>query len=173
MSMARPVRGTTRAGARCGSIRAVTVWFYWALKSVLGPVLRSVFRPWVRGGENVPTTGGAILASNHLSFSDSIFLPIMLKRRVTFLAKAEYFTGTGISGWFTRALFTALGAHPVERETHRFVPEEPPPIPRPDLPGRLAWGAVLLGPLALILFVMVLPIVVYNVRVLNQQKEIR
>ena len=41
----------------------MTVWFYWVLKSVLGPVLRSVFRPWVRGGENVPTTGGAILAS--------------------------------------------------------------------------------------------------------------
>jgi len=93
----------------------VTVWFYWAVKTVLGPVLRSLFRPWVRGGENVPTTGGAILASNHLSFSDSIFLPLMLKRRVTFLAKAEYFTGTGVKGRAKALFFRGVGQLPVDR----------------------------------------------------------
>ena len=93
----------------------MTVWFYWAVKSVLGPVLRSLFRPWVRGGEHVPSTGGAILASNHLSFSDSIFLPLMLKRRVTFLAKAEYFTGTGIKGRAKALFFRGVGQLPVDR----------------------------------------------------------
>ena len=58
--------------------REVSV-FYWLLKRIiLGPVLHAIFRPWVRGDENVPETGGAILASNHLSFSDSIFLPLVL-----------------------------------------------------------------------------------------------
>ncbi|MFC3688407.1 lysophospholipid acyltransferase family protein [Aquipuribacter hungaricus] len=93
----------------------MTVWFYWAVKTVLGPVLRSLFRPWVRGGEHVPTTGGAILASNHLSFSDSIFLPLMLKRRVTFLAKAEYFTGTGVKGRAKALFFRGVGQLPVDR----------------------------------------------------------
>ena len=93
----------------------MTVWFYWAVKSVLGPVLRSLFRPWVRGGEHVPSTGGAILASNHLSFSDSIFLPLMLKRRVTFLAKAEYFTGTGIKGRAKALFFRGVGQLPMDR----------------------------------------------------------
>ncbi len=93
----------------------MTVWFYWLLKTVLGPVLRSVFRPWVRGGENVPGTGGAILASNHLSFSDSIFLPVVLKRRVTFLAKAEYFTGTGVKGRAKALFFRGVGQLPVDR----------------------------------------------------------
>jgi 1-acyl-sn-glycerol-3-phosphate acyltransferase len=67
---------------------------YWFLKTVgLGPWLKAIWRPYVEGAENVPETGGAILASNHLSFCDSFFMPLMVKRRVTFLAKAEYFTG--------------------------------------------------------------------------------
>ncbi len=93
----------------------MTVWFYWAVKTVLGPVLRSLFRPWVRGAEHVPTTGGAILASNHLSFSDSIFLPLMLKRRLTFLAKMEYFTGTGVKGRAKALFFKGVGQLPVDR----------------------------------------------------------
>jgi 1-acyl-sn-glycerol-3-phosphate acyltransferase len=73
--------------------------FYWLLKGIiLGPILRAVFRPWIRGEENIPVEGAAILASNHLSFSDSIFLPLMVRRRVTFLAKMDYFTGRGFKG---------------------------------------------------------------------------
>ena len=61
--------------------------FYWVLKTlVLGPILRLLFRPWVEGQENLPTEGAAIFASNHLSFSDSFFLPLVVSRRVTFLA---------------------------------------------------------------------------------------
>src|SRR4051794_22752040 len=67
--------------------------FYWFLKWVaLGPWLRLVFRPQVSGAENVPASGPAILASNHLSYSDWMFMPLTLARRVTFVAKAEYFT---------------------------------------------------------------------------------
>jgi 1-acyl-sn-glycerol-3-phosphate acyltransferase len=89
---------------------------YWALKLVfLGPLLRVFFRPWVTGLENVPAKGGAILASNHLSFSDSFFLPLVLPRRVTFLAKADYFTGRGIKGRLTAGFFRGLGQVPVDR----------------------------------------------------------
>ena len=90
--------------------------FYWLLKRIiLGPVLLAIFRPWVRGEENVPDTGGAILASNHLSFSDSIFLPLVIKRRVTFLAKSDYFTGRGIKGRLTAFFFRGVGQLPVDR----------------------------------------------------------
>ncbi len=85
-------------------------------------VLRPMFlilRPTITGRENVPVTGPFIIASNHLSFIDSIAIPLMSPRRVGYLAKAEYFTGSGIRGWVTRTLFTALGALPVERDTHR------------------------------------------------------
>lgn len=89
---------------------------YFILKNfVLGPLLRVLFRPWVRGMQNIPTTGAAILASNHLSFSDSIFLPLQLRRPVTFLAKSEYFTGKGIKGALTRWFFTATGQLPIDR----------------------------------------------------------
>lgn len=90
--------------------------FYWLLKwVVLGPFLRSVFRPWVTGAENVPESGPVILASNHLSFVDSVFLPIVLERPVAFLAKSDYFTGTGIKGWFIRTFFLATGQLPIDR----------------------------------------------------------
>jgi 1-acyl-sn-glycerol-3-phosphate acyltransferase len=90
--------------------------FYWLVKNlVLGPLLMRVFRPWVKGMENVPATGAAILASNHLSFVDSIFLPLVLKRPVTFLAKAEYFTGRGVKGWLVRQFFIATGQIPIDR----------------------------------------------------------
>ena len=65
----------------------------------------------------MPATGGAILASNHLSFSDSIFLPLSLERRITFLAKADYFTGTGVKGSLRRAFFTGAGQVPVDRSS--------------------------------------------------------
>jgi len=90
--------------------------FYWFLKRVvLGPVLRLIFRPYVIGGENVPAEGGAIFASNHLSFSDSIFLPLVVERRITFLAKADYFTGVGFKGWLTAKFFRGVGQLPVDR----------------------------------------------------------
>jgi 1-acyl-sn-glycerol-3-phosphate acyltransferase len=90
--------------------------FYWLLKTVvLGPVLRLLFRPWVTGLEHVPASGGAILASNHLSFSDSIFLPLVLDRRVTFLAKSDYFTGRGAKGRATALFFRLADQLPVDR----------------------------------------------------------
>ena len=93
---------------------------YWTLKRVLlGPLLRVLFRPWVEGGEHVPRQGGAILASNHLSFSDSFFLPLMCERRITFLAKSDYFTGTGLKGWFSRSFFTGVGQVPIDRSGGR------------------------------------------------------
>lgn len=90
--------------------------FYWLVKNlVLGPILLRVFRPWVKGIENVPTTGAAILASNHLSFIDSVFLPLVLRRPVVFLAKSEYFTGKGLKGLLVRMFFTASGQLPIDR----------------------------------------------------------
>ncbi|MFC4145895.1 lysophospholipid acyltransferase family protein [Micromonospora mangrovi] len=89
---------------------------YWLMKYIiLGPLLRLIFRPQVEGLENVPDTGPVILASNHLSFSDSIFVPLIVKRKVTFIAKAEYFTGKGIKGWLTKAFFVGSGTIPVDR----------------------------------------------------------
>lgn len=94
--------------------------FYWFLKKILvGPILRLLFRPWVEGGEHVPEHGPAIIASNHLSFSDSFFLPLMIPQRITFIAKAEYFTGRGVKGWFSRAFFTGIGQIPVDRSGGR------------------------------------------------------
>lgn len=89
---------------------------YWLLKSVvLGPMLRLFFRPWVEGMENLPAEGPVILASNHLSFSDSIFLPLVAPRRVTFMAKSDYFTGKGVKGRLTAFFFRAIGQVPVDR----------------------------------------------------------
>ena len=94
--------------------------FYWLVKNlVLGPILLRVFRPWVRGIENVPTSGPAILASNHLSFIDSVFLPLVLRRPVVFLAKSEYFTGRGLKGWLVRLFFNASGQLPIDRSGGR------------------------------------------------------
>jgi 1-acyl-sn-glycerol-3-phosphate acyltransferase len=94
--------------------------FYWLMKTVvLGPVLRILFRPWVQGLANVPETGGAILASNHLSFSDSIFLPLAVDRKVTFLAKSDYFTGRGAKGRLTAAFFRLADQLPIDRSGGR------------------------------------------------------
>jgi 1-acyl-sn-glycerol-3-phosphate acyltransferase len=92
---------------------------YLISRLILRPLFLLVFRPRVVGRENVPATGAFIIASNHLSFIDSMAIPLMAPRRVGYLAKAEYFTGSGIKGWFTKTWFTALGALPVERQTHR------------------------------------------------------
>ncbi len=89
---------------------------YWFLKYMfLGPILRVVFRPWVQGLDNIPADGPAILASNHLSFSDSFFLPLVCPRPITFLAKSEYFTGKGIKGFLIRTFFHGVGQVPLDR----------------------------------------------------------
>ena len=90
--------------------------FYWFLRWVaIGPVLRMVFRPVVEGEEHVPEVGPAILASNHLSYADWLFMPLTLSRRVTFVAKAEYFTSPGIKGWFQKKFFSGAGQVPIDR----------------------------------------------------------
>jgi 1-acyl-sn-glycerol-3-phosphate acyltransferase len=90
--------------------------FYWFLKWIaLGPWLKLVFRPRLEGEENVPATGPAILASNHLSYADWLFMPLRLPRRVTFVAKAEYFTGKGVKGWLQRLFFGGSGQVPIDR----------------------------------------------------------
>jgi len=90
--------------------------FYLFLKNVIvGPFLLSVFRPWIRGAENVPEKGAVIFASNHLSFIDSVFLPLVVDRHIAFLAKSEYFTGKGIGGWLSKQFFLAIGQVPIDR----------------------------------------------------------
>ncbi|TFD77846.1 1-acyl-sn-glycerol-3-phosphate acyltransferase [Cryobacterium psychrophilum] len=81
----------------------------------MAPIARFVFRPHITGRENIPKTGPVIFASNHLSFIDSIVIPLTAPRRVQFLAKSTYFTGTGFSGWVSRNFFTSIGAVGVER----------------------------------------------------------
>ncbi len=96
---------------------------YGAMKVSVGGPLKLVFRPWVEGLENVPAEGAAILASNHLSFSDSFFLPAVLDRKVTFIAKAEYFTTPGVKGRLTAAFFKGVGQLPVDRSGVRGAGE--------------------------------------------------
>ncbi|MFJ9173137.1 lysophospholipid acyltransferase family protein [Streptomyces sp. NPDC102360] len=90
--------------------------FYRLLKYViLGPLLRLLFRPRIEGLEHIPESGAAIVAGNHLSFADHFLMPAIIKRRITFLAKAEYFTGPGLKGRFTAAFFRSAGQIPVDR----------------------------------------------------------
>ena len=89
--------------------------FYWVLKAIIWPVFNVLFRPWAEGIENVPRTGPAILASNHLSFSDHFFAPLPLPRKVIFLAKSEYFTGRGLKGLISKVFFSSLGQLPIDR----------------------------------------------------------
>ena len=84
---------------------------YWVVKAILTPILRLVFRVRVEGRQHVPADSAAILASNHVSFCDSIFLPLVLRRRLTFVAKAEYFDDPK-TAWF----FRAVGQIPIKRE---------------------------------------------------------
>lgn len=90
--------------------------FYWIMKHLIaGPLTKMIFRPWIVGSENIPSTGGVILASNHLSFIDSVVLPLMIQRRVYFLAKSEYFKGRGLKGWLTKNFMLATGQLPIDR----------------------------------------------------------
>jgi 1-acyl-sn-glycerol-3-phosphate acyltransferase len=89
--------------------------YYWVIKAIIAPFLRVIFRPWAEGTENVPREGPAILASNHLSFSDHFFAPLPLPRKVVFLAKSEYFTGRGLKGLISKAFFRGVGQIPIDR----------------------------------------------------------
>jgi hypothetical protein len=96
--------------------RKAATLFYWFLKFLaIGPLLKLVFRPWAEGVENVPREGSAILASNHLSYSDWLFMPIAIPRRVTFVAKAEYFESPGLKGWLQKKFFAGSGQVPIDR----------------------------------------------------------
>jgi 1-acyl-sn-glycerol-3-phosphate acyltransferase len=90
---------------------------YTLTRQVLGPVARLIFRPVIEGRENIPRSGPVMLASNHLSFVDSVVIPLVAPRRVVFLAKSEYFTGHGVRGALMRSFFNALGAVPIQRGT--------------------------------------------------------
>jgi len=91
---------------------------YWILKQIcVGPLARLIWRPWVRGLENVPADGPAILASNHLAVVDSLFMPLVVSRQVAFPAKKEYFTGRGIKGRIKRAFFFGVGQVPIDRSS--------------------------------------------------------
>ena len=92
---------------------------YQALKLTGTPILKAAYRPWIRGKENIPETGPAILASNHNAVWDSVFLPMMIDREVVFMGKADYFTGTGLKGWATKEFMRAVGTIPVDRSGGR------------------------------------------------------
>ena len=90
--------------------------WYWLFKYIfMGPLLSFLGRPKVEGLEYVPRSGAAILASNHLAVADSFFLPLVVRRRITFLAKSEYFTDTGLKGAFKRWFFGVAGQVPIDR----------------------------------------------------------
>ncbi|MCV7353952.1 lysophospholipid acyltransferase family protein [Mycolicibacterium fluoranthenivorans] len=90
--------------------------FFWFYKHILmGPLLRLLGRPKVQGLEYVPDSGAVILASNHLAVADSFYLPLVFRRRITFLAKSEYFTGTGLKGKLTKFFYSSTGQVPIDR----------------------------------------------------------
>jgi 1-acyl-sn-glycerol-3-phosphate acyltransferase len=91
---------------------------YWVLKHILlGPLMKLTCRPKLEGAEHIPASGGAILVSNHLAVADSFFMPLLMPRRVTFLAKREYFTGQGIKGKLKKYFFSGVGQVPIDRSS--------------------------------------------------------
>lgn len=94
----------------------MALMLYGVLHNVVPPLAKVIWRPTVRGVENVPKSGGVILASNHLSFADSMVIPVVAPRKVHFLAKSDYFNGTGIKGNAIRMWFEGLGMLPVDRD---------------------------------------------------------
>ena len=92
---------------------------YQVMHTVVPPLAKAIWRPTVEGLHNLPETGPVIVASNHLSFADSLVIPIVAPRKVTFLAKAQYFNGTGVKGAISRGFFGGLGMIPVDRDDTR------------------------------------------------------
>jgi 1-acyl-sn-glycerol-3-phosphate acyltransferase len=156
---------------------------YWLLKYIfLGPLLAMLGRPKIEGLENIPRSGPAILASNHLAVMDSFYLPLVVRRRITFLAKAEYFTGAGLKGWLSRWFFNAVGQVPIDRTdadsaqaalrtAERLLGEGkllcmyPEGTRSPD--GRLYKGKTGMGRLALQTGVPVIPVAMIGTNVVN------
>ena len=93
--------------------------FFAAVHRVVPPVAKAIWRPAVTGLEHVPRSGAVILASNHLSFIDSTMIPVVVPRKVVFLAKSDYFNGTGVKGALIRAWFEGLGMLPVDRDDNK------------------------------------------------------
>jgi 1-acyl-sn-glycerol-3-phosphate acyltransferase len=93
--------------------------FFAAVHRVVPPVAKAIWRPTVTGLEHVPRSGAVILASNHLSFIDSTMIPVVVPRKVVFLAKSDYFNGTGVKGALIRAWFEGLGMLPVDRDDNK------------------------------------------------------
>ncbi|OBJ73538.1 lysophospholipid acyltransferase family protein [Mycobacterium sp. 1274756.6] len=157
--------------------------WYWLFKYIfMGPLLSLLGRPKVEGLEHVPPSGAAILASNHLAVADSFYLPLVVRRRITFLAKAEYFTGTGVKGWFTRWFYSVSGQVPIDRtsadaaqaalDTAKRLLEEgkllgmyPEGTRSPD--GRLYKGKTGLARLALETGIPVIPVAMIGTDVVN------
>lgn len=102
--------GWRAGGAPTRVRRYVGTVAYWVLKAILTPIFFLLWRVKVEGRENIPKEGSAVLASNHQSFSDSFFIPLVVTRKVTFLAKAEYF-----DTWKTAWFFRAAGQIPIQR----------------------------------------------------------
>jgi len=92
---------------------------YHVLHAIVPPIARAVWRPTVEGIEHVPRSGPVLIASNHLSFTDSLVIPIVAPRKVVFLAKSEYFTSPGIKGRLSKTWFEGLGMVPVDRDDTR------------------------------------------------------
>lgn len=89
---------------------------YWFFKHlIIGPFLKTIYRPWVEGAENIPASGPVIIVGNHLSVIDSFFMPLMIDRRVYFLAKSDYFTGRGLKGWLVKNFMLGVGQLPIDR----------------------------------------------------------
>jgi 1-acyl-sn-glycerol-3-phosphate acyltransferase len=157
--------------------------WYWLFKYIfMGPLLSLLGRPKVEGLEYVPDSGPVILASNHLAVADSFYLPLVVHRRITFLAKQEYFTGTGLKGWFNRWFYTAAGQVPIDRtdadaaqnalETAKRLLQQgkllgmyPEGTRSPD--GRLYKGKTGLARLALETGVPVIPVAMIGTDVVN------
>jgi 1-acyl-sn-glycerol-3-phosphate acyltransferase len=157
--------------------------WYWLFKYIfMGPLLSLLGRPKVEGLQHVPHSGPMILASNHLAVADSFYLPLVVTRRITFLAKAEYFTGTGLKGWFTRWFYTVAGQVPIDRtdadsaqsalDTAQRILSEgkllgmyPEGTRSPD--GRLYKGKTGLARLALESGVPVIPVAMIGTNVVN------
>lgn len=157
--------------------------FYWLLKYIfMGPILQLMGRPKVEGLENIPSSGPAILAGNHLAVVDSFFLPLVSPRRVTFLAKSEYFTESGFKGWLKKVFFSGAGQVPIDRTSadaaenalstaKRLLGEGkllgiyPEGTRSPD--GRLYKGKTGLARMALATGVSVIPIAMVGTNVMN------
>jgi len=92
---------------------------YEVAHAVVPPVAKLVWRPRIEGLDNIPASGPVIVASNHLSFADSMVIPIVVPRKVVFLAKEDYFTGTGVKGALVRGWFEGIGMVPVDRDDTR------------------------------------------------------